>query len=123
MTDKVIGFMPPLIEGHHVGRLLLTVTLAALACLSLHSLVLLEGMLGDRLRSVHVAKVCGKDLGVYDRIVSTLRLVQDVDARVMLIGCGEPAVTLITPFRLRCDGVTQLVLEVEDDFVVDVNHP
>ena len=120
MNDKVIGFMPPLIEGHHVGRLLLTVTPAARAHLTPHSLVLLEAMLGERLRSVHVAKVCGQDLSAYDRVVSTLRLVRDVDARVMLISCGEPAVTLITPFRLRCDRVTRLVLDVADGFVFQV---
>lgn len=122
MNDKVIGFMPPLIEGHRVSRLLLRVTPAARARLSPHSLVLLEAMVGDGLRSVHTAKVWGADLAAYERVVTTVRLGRDVDARVMLVIGGDRALTSITPFRLLCTGETRLVLDATDRFGFHVTH-
>lgn len=122
MNDKVIAFLPPLLDGPQTARLILEVTPAARGRLHPHALVLLEAMRGQRLSSVHTAKVWGADLAAYDRVVTTVRLVRDVDARVMLVIGGDRALTSITPFRLLCTGETRLVLDATDRFGFHVTY-
>lgn len=116
MREKIVLFAPSTLNGSGGGAIKVYLSGEAKAMICSNSIVIIEIQTGERLRDVHLARICLSDLIDYNNIVIYIKVEKILTCRALLISCGEASLSLINYFKFQPNKINVIMLDFNQEF-------